>query len=146
MRSLHEGQLLVRKVANHASDEVFLRHVVRVEDDDEIAVTVLEGVVEVSCLGVLVVGASEVEGAQFLRERLDFRPPAVIEHVGAVRVVQAKAGLDGGAKQVRVFIVSCDEYIHRSARQHRLTRRFRDVPDLQEVQQHHGDAVDFPDK
>ncbi len=66
VRGLHEGQLLVREVANHAGDEVLLRHVVSVEDDHELAVAVLQGVVEVSCLGVFVVGASEVAGAQFL--------------------------------------------------------------------------------
>ena len=65
VRRLHEAEPVVVEVADQAGDEVRLGDVVGVEDDEELAVGPLEGVVQVAGLGVPVVRPGDVD-----------RPPA----------------------------------------------------------------------
>ncbi len=148
VRRLHETQLFVLKIPDKARDEVRVGDVVGVEDDDEFAVGLGEGVVEVARLGVAVVRADHVRDAQLLGQRLRGRPLAVVAQVNPfVRVVQPQAGLERHAQQVGVLVVGRHENVHRPhAVQQRLLRRLVRVPYLQEVQEHVHDAVQLADE
>ncbi len=148
VRRLHESELFVLKIPDKAGDEVRVGNVVGVEDDDELAVGLGEGVVEVAGLGVAVVRPDHVVDAQLLRQRLRGRALAVVAQVDAfVRVVQPLAGLKRHAQQVRVLVVRRHEHVHRPhALQRWLLRRLGSIPHLQEVQEHVHDAVELADE
>jgi len=114
LRGLHEGDAGVAEVAEGAVQDVRVRDLVRVLDEDELAVGLEERVVEVAGLGVAlvavpVVGADDVAGALLGGHPAHLLGLAVVQHVGAVRVADGEGGADGLADDVDRLVVGGDE-------------------------------------
>ena len=84
MRRLDQRHALVaHQPAHRHLQEGARRHVVAVEDRDELAVGVAHRVIEVAGLGVVVVGADDVAGTAGFGEVAELAAPAVVQDVDA---------------------------------------------------------------
>src|SRR5438552_3318789 len=85
MGCLHESELFIMEVADQACDEIRLGNVVGVQNDNELAIGLFKGMIEVARLGMAIVGPDHVLNAQLLREGLDSGPFAVVANIGLMR-------------------------------------------------------------
>src|SRR5256714_5083541 len=96
LRRLNERDSRVAEVAKQTVEDVRQRDVVRVELENELAARESDGMVEVTRFGVRVSFTPDVFDPQRLGHRLDLFALAVVEHVGAVRILD-RAGSNGSA-------------------------------------------------
>ena len=117
MRGLHHAEVTVPQ---HPSDrqlqESPCRHMVAVEDDDVLAIRLLQRIVDITGLGALVVGASDVAGPDVLGEMPEIlrggRHPAG-RRSACRRPVQCQGGEDGRLHDLQWLVVARDEDIDR---------------------------------
>ncbi|MNC10970.1 hypothetical protein D3C75_586530 [compost metagenome] len=115
VRRLHQRQLRVLEEPAHCHlQEGAHRHVVAVENGDQLAVGHAQRMVEVASLGVLVVRPHDVAHPHFVGERTERLAPAVVEDIDAqalARPVQAQGGQHRGAHHRQVFVVGGDHQV-----------------------------------
>lgn len=112
VRRLNDGHLGIVEVTDRRSEDVRLRDVVGVEDQQQLAVQDLEGVVDVPGLGMAVVGARQVAGAGVLGQTPDGLTTTVVEHPGDVGVGDTCATQERGLQHVETLVVRADDHIH----------------------------------
>ncbi|MFK4697288.1 hypothetical protein ABIF42_002882 [Bradyrhizobium diazoefficiens] len=115
LRRLHHADRSVVHEGDSAREEVGPRHEVRVENGHEIrsfrqGADVLECMVDVACLGVVVVGPREIMAAEFAREAPQPGAPSVVEHPDAIIAVLHTGRADDRALEDGSFlVVSADQ-------------------------------------
>ncbi len=117
VRRLQEGQPgLFLEPADRHLQEGAGRDVIAVEDADQFARGLGQGVVEVAGLGLEVVGPGDVAAARVLGEGLELGPPAVVEQPDAEpvgRIVHAERRQHGVLNDLQVLVVGGDEDVDR---------------------------------
>ena len=109
MGCLDQRHRRVVEVADGGVEDVGLGDVVGVEDQDQLAAGVVEGVVDVAGLGVLVGGPGQVAGPEPLGQRADVLTAPVVEDPGDVRIGDPVAPDQGGPEHVQTLVVGADE-------------------------------------
>ena len=91
-----------------------------VEHDDELAVGLPQGVVEIAGLRMRAIRSRNVANAQAFGKLPDFVSCAVVENIGRMRIIHIEASRQRSAKQRDVFIVRwrqihrrCDQVVGR---------------------------------
>ncbi len=143
LRRLHEGHARVVEVAQRAREEVAPRRVVAVEEGDQLALAVLQRVVEVAGLGVQVVGAGQVAAAEFAGQRRHLGPAAVVEQPHRVPLLHRQRGEQRLAHQRDRLVVGRHEDVHRALRIRRRRLALAQSPAHEDVQQRAGEAEDL---
>ncbi|MNM73569.1 hypothetical protein D3C81_853000 [compost metagenome] len=117
VRRLHQRQLRVLEEPAHCHlQEGAHRHVVAVENGDQLAVGHAQRMVEVTGLGVLVVRPHDVAHPDLVGERAERFAPAIVEDVDAQALagpVQAQGRQHRGAHHRQVFVVGGDQQVDR---------------------------------
>ncbi len=143
---LHKRQLRVREKAQRALDEPRLGNVIAIEEDDELGVGVGEAVIHVASLGVEVVVAGEVQGADPVGQGADRVPCAVVEDVDPANASDPQRAQRRHLDDVARFVVGGNEGIHRSAGGRRRPDWMQEAAGDDEVQDGGEDAVNFEDE
>ena len=116
VRGLHQRQFrIAQKPANRQLQEGAGRHVVAVENRHQIAVEQFQGMVEVTRLGVTVVGAGDVVDTHFLGEGLETWAVTVIEQMDAqlvFRPVDTQRRIHRATGNRQFFVVGGNQQIH----------------------------------
>src|SRR5690606_12840376 len=110
MRRLYDRELAVsEKPADRHLQKGTSRHVIRVEDRNQVAIRVLQCVIEVSGFGMKIVIARYVPTARFIRELTEFLTPAIVQEPDAqlvLGIVDAQRTQDRDSHYRQRFIVS----------------------------------------
>ena len=113
MRRLDVGEAVVLEMADDRLQHLRLGHVIRVEDEDQLAPRSRERGVDVPRLGVDVLLAGQIPRAEVGGEIGDPRPATVVEHPDLeVRVVEGGAPDQGRPQHLLVLVVGRDVDIH----------------------------------
>ena len=115
VRGLHQRQFRVaQKPAHGQLQEGAGGHVVAVKNRHQIAVEQFQRMVEVTCLGVTVVGAGDVVDAHLFGERLEAWTVAVIEQMDAqlvFRPVDAQRRIHRATGYGQLFVVGGNQQV-----------------------------------
>ena len=143
VRGLDHGHALVVEVADQGVERVGHRHVVGIEDEDQVALGPRQRRVEVAGLGVGVVGADQVAGPGQPRYLLHLGPAAVVEQIGRVRVGQRPAAGQGRHHHLGRLVVGADVDVDRAPRRRRWPHRRRPRPGEPGEDRQRVDAVEL---
>jgi hypothetical protein len=116
LRRLHQRDALILEVGERVVEDPRVGHLVRIEDQDELAAGRHQGAVEVAGLGVQRLAIPRAAAGQIADpERGDrvgeLRPCAVVEDPGGVGVVDRPSGAHRVQDQLDVLVVGRDEDI-----------------------------------
>ncbi|HWO15904.1 MAG TPA: hypothetical protein VNM89_04240 [Solirubrobacterales bacterium] len=146
MRALHQAHPLVVEVADQRVEGVGHRHVVGVEHEDEVAVGARQRRVDVSRLGVGVVGPGQVARAGRLRQFRHLLAAPVVEQPGRVRIGEGAAAGQGRGNHFDRLVVGADVDVDLvSGRGGRALRR-RPRPGEPGQRRQRPEAVDLGDQ
>ena len=144
MRSLNEGDRALREIAECAVEDLRPRHLIGVENQQELAIGLQQSVVEIAGLcvqrPVLPAGASrDVADAEFVGHLLHGWAVAIVEHISAMRVTDALGRLSSAANELDLFVVRRDEDVNGQTGGRRRRRRARLRSPQREPEEEHID-------
>ena len=125
LRRLHHADVVLAEQRHRAGEEIRRRHEVGVEDRRRSRAAArarrrAQRVVDVARLGVGVVGARDVAAAEALAQRLEPRPPAVVERPQPVVGIVHRQRADDRLLEDRLFlVVGADEHVDQRRRRQR---------------------------
>ena len=108
---LDQRHRVVLEVADRGVEDVGLRDVVGVEDEDQLPVGVAQGVVDVAGLGVLVGAPGQITRSEPTGQAGDLVTVAVVEDPGGMGIGDPIAAHQGGPEDVQPLVVGADEDI-----------------------------------
>ncbi len=124
MRGLHQEDLLVlHEPGDRALQHVGGRNMVGVEDQDQVAVGLLESGVDIAGLGVIVAVAGQVMAAQTVAQRLQLMTPG--DGFGALLDIGIVALLLGAAIVEQIDLLLAGRIAHRQAAAQRHLQQVR---------------------
>ena len=113
MGRLYQRHPCILEEPDRLAQEPAHRHVVGVEDRDQLAVREGQRVVQVAGLGMAVVGPGQIPALEAPGQLLDLRAPAVVEHVDLLaRVVDGEGADHRSLEDVEGLVVGGDEHVH----------------------------------
>ena len=108
---LHHGQSPVREVRHHACQEFGMREVVGIDDEDEVGIAFLQGLVDVAGLRVLAVDTGAVPDADRLGEVTNPRSITVVEYPYLSGSRNSLGCHDRGEQHLERLAVGGHEYV-----------------------------------
>jgi hypothetical protein len=91
-------------------------HVIAVENGHQLSIELLQGLIEVACLGMPVVATSDVVHPGLFSEHAEFFAVAIVEYRNTqlfAEPVDTEGGIHGAAYDGQVFVVRHDQQIDR---------------------------------
>ena len=115
MRCLHQCQFLIpQEAANRQLQERAGRHMVAVEQREQIAICLGHGVIKIPCLGMAVVRPCQVAGSACGRELAELIPLAIVQDIDLQFVlgpIHVQGGMHGGRHHAQVLVIRRDEQV-----------------------------------
>ena len=143
LRRLHERHPRIIEEPERALQKIGARHVVGIEGGNQGTGRCGERVVPVAGLGMFVGVTGEVVAPEFLAQRLDVGPAAVVEHERAMRIAHVDRRAHGLTQQVDLFVEGGDEDIDGRRRRRRSHGAAAHRPDLKVVKGEREEPVDL---
>ncbi len=117
LRRLHQAHALIVKKRHRAPQEIALRDEISVEKDDEsgsigLAAKNLECMIDISRLGVSIVGTRQIAGILAPTKLLDPRPSAIVEHPHAqTGKIDSQRTHNRPREDRLLFVIGCNQHV-----------------------------------